>query len=102
MFVIVKKMKKLEKHEVELLPDEYEALICNRMGASACDDLLASPRKRSGYLVLHLTEGQLEDLTGWVAAEANHAKTTEEEEALGDVCEHLESDLSGIRMRGNR
>ena len=95
-------MKILEKHEVELQPGEYEALIGNPMVASACDDLLASPRTRSGYMLLQFTEGQLEDLTGWVAAEANHAKTTEEEEVLGDVCEHLESVLFGIRMRRNR
>jgi len=91
-------MKKPEKYEVELQPDEYQTMIRNRMIASMCDDMLASPRKRSGSLILHLTERQLEDLTGWVAAEANHAKTREEEEALGDVCEHLESDLYGIRM----
>jgi hypothetical protein len=102
LVVIGERMEKPEKHDVELRPDEYEAMIRNRMIASVCDDLLASPRKRSGYLVLQLTEGQLEDLTGWVAAEANHAKTREEEEALGDVCDHLESNLSGIRMRGTR
>lgn len=95
-------MKPSEKHEVELQPDEYDALIRNRMLASACADLLAAPRKRSGHLVIHLTEWQLEDLTGWVAAEANHAKTKEEEETLGDVCDHLESVLSGIQMRGTR
>jgi len=95
-------MKNVKKHEVEFLPEEYEALLSNRMVASVCGDFLASPRKRSGYMVLHLTEGQLEELTGWVAAEANHAKTREEEEVLGDVCDHLESFISGIRMRRNR
>ena len=95
-------MKKPETHEVELRPDEYEALIRNPMVASACDDLLASPRRCSGYFVLRLTEAQLEDLTGWVAAEANHAKTREEEEVLGDVCECLESVLTTIGMRKNR
>ena len=95
-------MKKPEKHEVELWCGEYEALMHNRMISSACDTLLASPRKRSDYVILQLTEGQLEDLTGWVAAEANHAKTREEEEALGDVCEHLESYLYGIRVTRNR
>ena len=99
--VIGNKMKKPQKHSVELQPDEYKTLIRNPMLASACADLLASPRRRSGYLVLRLTEGQLDELTGWVAAEANHAKTREEKEALGDVCDGLESVLSGIGMRRN-
>lgn len=95
-------MKKQLTHEVELRPDEYATLIENRMIASACDALLSSPRRRSGYLVLRLTEAQLEDLAGWVAAEANHAKTRNQEEALGDVCDQLESVLTVVRMRKNR
>ena len=91
-----------EKHEVELLPDEYDALISNRMIETACDDYLASPRERSGYMVLYLTESQLEYLTGCVAAEANHAETRAEEEVLGHVCDHLEGLISGIKMRSNR
>jgi hypothetical protein len=90
------KMKKPKKHSVELRPDEYETLLRNPMIASMCDDLLKSPCRRGDYLVFNLTEGQLKELTGWVAAEANHAKTIEEEEALGDVCDGLESALSGI------
>lgn len=97
-----KKMKKLEKHSVELRPDEYDTLMRNPMINSVCGDLLASPRKRSGYLVLRLTAGQLEELTGFVASEANHAQTREEEDALGDVCECLEGVLSGIRFRKDR
>jgi hypothetical protein len=95
-------MEKHEKHSVELGPDEYDTLMRNPMIASLCDDLLASPRKRSGYLVLRLTAGQLEYLTGFVAAEANHAKTRAEEDSLGDVCEHLEGVLSGIRSKNSR
>lgn len=92
-------MKNPKKHEVELLPDEYETLLHNQMVALSCRDYLASPLKRSGYMVLLLTEGELTDLTGWVAAEANHAKTSAEEEALGEVCEILENVISGIRIR---
>ena len=95
-------MEKPKKHSVELRPDEYETLLRNPMIASMCDDLLKSPCRRSGYLVFNLTEEHLEELTGWVAAEANHAKTREEEEALGDVCDGLESVLSGIGQRKNR
>ena len=95
-------MKKPEKHTLELRPDEYESLVANPMIASTCDEMLRSARKRSGYMVLRLTEAQIEDLTGWVAAEANHAKTREDEEAIGEVCEHLEAQLSSMRRTRNR
>ena len=95
-------MKKPETREVELRPAEYAALIRNGMIMSACEDMLASPRRRGGYLVLRLTEAQLEDLTGWIAAEANHAETRAEEEALGEVCDQVECVLTSIRMRRNR
>ena len=95
-------MKKPETHEVELRPDEYAALIRNAMIMSACEDMLSTPRRRSGYVVLRLTEAQLEDLAGWVAAEANHAKTRNQEEVLGEVCDHVESVLTAVRMRKNQ
>ena len=95
-------MNKSDKHSVELTPGEYDALVQNSMIQAMCGDLLASPRKRSGYLVLRLTAAQLEELTGFVAAEANHAETREEEDALGDVCERLEGILAGIRIGRNK
>ena len=95
-------MKKPEKHTLELQPNEYETLISNSMIVSACGDLLRSARERSGYVVLRLTEAQIEDLTGWVAAEANHAKTRDEEEALGEVGEYLEAQLFAMRRTKTR
>ncbi len=95
-------MKKPKEHTLELRPDEYESLVANPMIASMCDGMLRPARKRSGYMVLRLTEAQIEDLTGWVAAEANHAKTREEEEAIGEVCEHLEAQLFSMRRTRNR
>ena len=95
-------MQKPNKYSVELRPDEYDTLLRNPLIESACGDLLASPKKRSGYLVLRLTVEQLEEFTGFVAAEANHAQTREEEDALGEVCECLEGVLSDIRFRRNR
>ncbi len=95
-------MKKRKTHLVELGTDEYATLIGNRMIMSACDDMLASPRRSSGYVVLRLTQGQLEDLTGWVAAEANHTKNRDEEEALSDVWQQLESVLTNIGLARSR
>jgi len=100
--VIENRMKEPETHEVELRPDEYATLIRNAMIVSACKHMLATPRRRSGYVVLRLTEAQLEDLAGWVAAEANHAKTRDQEESLGEVCDQVEGVLTAVRRRKNR
>jgi hypothetical protein len=89
---------KPKTHDIELRPDEFAALIHNEMIMSMCDEMLATPRKRSGYAVLRLTEAQLEDLAGWVAAEANHAKTRDQAETLGEVCEQLEAVLAASKM----
>ena len=91
-------MSKSNKHRIELRIEEYDALMRNPMIACMCADLLKSPRKQRGYVVFSLTEGQLEELTGWVAAESNHAKTREEEETLGEICDGLESILISIRV----
>ena len=88
--VIENRMKEPETHEVELRPDEYATLIRNAMIVSACKHMLATPRRRSGYVA------------GWVAAEANHAKTRDQEESLGEVCDQVESVLTAVRGRKNR
>lgn len=80
------------------MPYEYNSLIGNEMIKTICGDMLVSPRKRGGSIVLRLTEEDLEELVGFVAAEANHAKTREEEEALGDVFDNLIMTQSRIRM----
>ncbi len=90
-------MNNTKKHDVELRPDEYAALMRNEMILSICEQMLASPRRRGGCVVLRLTAAQLDELAGWVAAEANHAKTRAEEDVLGEVCEQLESVLSGVK-----
>lgn len=102
--VIGKNMKILEKREVKLQPDAYEALIRKRMVASACNDLLASPHKRSGYLLL---KGRSPKDNWKISRDRWRRKRTTQRrteggEALGDVCEHLESVLFGIRMRKTR
>lgn len=95
-------MKKTKKHAIELQPHEYAALIRNSMIMSMCEEMLAAPRRRSGCVVLRLTEAQLEDLAGWVAAEANHAKTRDLEEVLGEVCEQLEGVLTAAKISRNQ
>jgi hypothetical protein len=42
---------------------------------------------------------ELNDLTGFVAAEANHASSKREEQELSDIFEILESNLLSIQAR---
>jgi hypothetical protein len=48
--------------------------------------------KRDGgeWVVLILTLAQLEDLTGYAAAESDHARTARQREDLGSICDYFE------------
>ena len=69
---------KSERVEIELDPYEFEALKANRMISDMCGRYLKSAEKRGNYLVLDLSIQEANDLAGWVAAEANHAKSKKE------------------------
>lgn len=91
-----------KKYDVELMFDQYDALMRNSLILSICGDMLKSRRKRQDCFVLRLTRAELEELTGFVAAEANHADTRYEEQALGDLYEHLEAVLSSIHVESDQ
>ncbi len=95
-------MKKSRKLNIKLTLNEYNSLIGNEMIRTLCAGILASPEKRGGYIVLRLTEGDLKELIGFVAAEANHATTKKEEEVLGDVFDNLDGILFDTRMKSHQ
>ncbi len=70
----------LSKHELELIRDK----------TFFDPDLILSALANNNYC-LNLTLDQLNDLAGWVAAEANHAKSDRLEEQLGDLYDKLDS-----------
>ena len=84
---------KLERVEVELDPYEFEALKANRMISDMCGQYLKSAKKRGDYLVLDLSIQEANDLAGWVAAEANHAKSDQESELLNSACDAIEANI---------
>ena len=88
-----------KKYDVELSEIEYRALLKNLMISSMFKDQLRPPKKYGEFVTLRMSESTLDSLTGFVAAEANHAKTTTEEEILGSACESLEVTLQGIKKR---
>ncbi len=51
------------------------------------------------YVILKLTEFELADLVGYVAAEANHAKNPQDEDDLSNIFEYLEGVESSIKFK---
>lgn len=89
-----------KKHSVHLFIYDYEVLTKNEMIALMFGDQLKAAKKKGDEMVLSLTLAQLEDLTGWVAAESNHARSKRVGEELGEICDHLEGLLYGIKRTG--
>ena len=86
-----------EKHSIILTEYEYELLTKNSLISRACSSLLKPAAKHSEGIELSLTLMGLEELTGYVAAESNHAKSKRQSEDLGSVCDYLESLIVHIR-----
>ncbi len=55
-----------------------------------CGKYLKSAEKRGDYVVLEISIHEANDLAGWVAAEANHAKSENESDLLNDACDAIE------------
>jgi len=84
---------KSERVEIEFHPYEFEALKANRMIRDMCGRYLKSVEKRGDYVVLDLSIQEANDLAGWVAAEANHAKSNKESELLNSACDAIEANI---------
>jgi hypothetical protein len=80
-----------DKYSIELTDYEYEVLINNYLISSVCARLLNSPTKIEEGVALSLTLAELADLIGYVAAEANHARTKRKGEDLNSICDYLEA-----------
>jgi hypothetical protein len=84
---------KAERVEIEIYSCEFEALKANRMISDMCGRYLKSVDKRGDYVVLDLSIQEANDLAGWVAAEANHAKSDQESELLNSACDAIEANI---------
>jgi len=92
-----------DKYAVELTPYEYSILNKNYLISSICKKQLESAttyeQDNEEIIELSLTPAELEDLTGYVAAESNHAKTERQREDLGSICDYFEARLTEIKRR---
>ncbi len=88
-----------KKYGVELGAWAYQALLDNPMMYLMFKDYLRSPNKATIFVTYRMSQSTLKDLVDWVAAEANHASTNEEEELLESTFEGLEMTLNNIERR---
>lgn len=63
------------------------------MISDMCGRYLKSAETRGEYVVLDLSIQKANDLAGWVAAEANHAKSDIESELLNSACDAIEANI---------
>ena len=63
------------------------------MISDMCGRYLKSAKKRGDYFVLDLSVQEANDLAGWVAVEANHAKSNKESELLNSACDAIEANI---------
>jgi hypothetical protein len=91
------------KHSVVLTAYEYSILNKNFLISTVCRKQLESAKTHEldgeKVVELFLTLDDLEDLTGYVAAESNHARTTRQREELGAICDDFEARINAIKRR---
>jgi hypothetical protein len=69
---------------------EYSVLSENSLISAACSRQLKSAIQQGDEVELVLTLSALQDLIGFVAAEANHARSKKQSQALNAICDCLE------------
>ncbi len=91
------------KYVVTLTEYEYSILNKNSIISMTCRRQLESAttyeQDEEKVVELLMTLKELEDLTGYVAAESNHAKTAKQGRELGAICDAFEVRLSEIKRQ---
>ena len=91
------------KYAVVLTAYEYSILNKNFLISATCHKQLESAttyeQGKEKIVELLMTLDELEDLTGYVAAESNHAKTAKQSRELGTICDAFEARISEIKGR---
>lgn len=88
-----KDFMKTKRVEIELSSYEYEALKANTMISHTCGQYFKSAKRLGDYVILDLSTHEANDLIGWVAGEANHAKSAWESDVLNSACDAIEASI---------
>lgn len=89
------------QHAVQLSEYEYDVLSKNKMISAICGKALESAKTvrvdKEEMIELSVTVVDLEELVGYVAAEANHATSSRKQEDLNEICDYLEGRLYELK-----
>lgn len=88
----------MSKYSVSITAYEYEVLGKNHLISMMCDRYLQSAIKHDDEVALILTLKELQVLIGYVAAEANHARSKRNGEDLNAICDYLEAAEKNIKL----
>ncbi len=87
------------RHAVELYDYAYQMLTENEMIDTMCGHYFKTAQHHGDMVELSLTLHELEELTGAVAAESNHARSRRVQDELGAICDYLEECVGAIKRR---
>ena len=89
---------KIAKYPVEL--DDYECtlILDNAVVFGQLKTTLTRMSKKEGVHTIQMSESEINDLAGWMAAESNHAKSAKKAEELGNLCDQFEHLMYQIRL----
>jgi hypothetical protein len=79
------------KYSVDITAYEYDVLNKNYLISMTCKSYLQSVIKHDDEVALILTLKELQGLIGYIAAEANHARSKRNREDLDGMCDYLEA-----------
>ena len=82
--------KKIEKYPVELKEDECQLILDNAMVFDLLQKSLKKAAKIEGSHTIMMTLLEIQDIAGWLAAEANHATDERKEMELGNLYEYFD------------
>ena len=90
------------KYAISLTPYEYSVLKENDMISMICDKQLRSATTYKNddgeeEVELSMTLAECDELLGYIAAEANHARTRRQREDLDALCDYFEARIFDIK-----
>lgn len=82
---------KTDKYSLAITAYEYNVLMKNSLISTTFAKQMESANERGGEVELTMTLRELKDFIGYVAAEANHAKTRKQSDDLNQIYDYLEA-----------
>jgi hypothetical protein len=82
---------KTDKYSLSIMAYEYNVLMKNFLISTIFAKQMGSRIERGDEVELTMTLSELKDFIGYVAAEANHAKTRKQSDDLNQICDYLEA-----------